>query len=572
MSFTLEPVARVESARAEPVDDDWSNVEQTIVLDESFPEDALAGIEDFSHLEVLYILHRVDPATVERGKRRPRGNPDWPEVGIFAQRAKDRPNRLGSTTCRLVKRDGRRLHVVDLDCIDGTPVVDIKPHLAEFRPHGAYRQSRWAGELMLEYWRSHGEVCPGMVDYDALKAAFSVLAKPAWVKGDSFEIDMDDVGVQRLIDRNPDALTESDFWGYVDTCVPGCIEDFRFLLPPMLRIWEEQIYGVDSAFPYHFVNKLLTIPVLRYGLSEELQEVVFAFMRRAIAARIAAEDSLEVVGKTKTHYWVESFNDFGALSYSFPDLWRMVWSAEQRGHAVALLQYVTSLVYDEDDNPIFAPYTGERGGGPLSVRSVSFDVNGVGWLEANIEFLEKALHTQCLLERMDFLEERYPGDRIAELAAQTRAHIESNRDEVGRRCRELPHAFTAEGVADEDTIADQRTDGTELRSWVKRLDELPASLGALIMGLPKYDEVDGKRAITWMHGETRLVLIEDPDHPWAGTGGAQACLEVPSADFKRMMLAQNEELRLSAVRRHPGRDELYVQAPGIGPILFFSRG
>lgn len=155
--YELESVAHVESARAEPFDDDWSNVAQTIVLDESFSEDALAGIEDFSHLEVLYVLHRVDPATVERGKRRPRGNPDWPEVGIFAQRAKNRPNRLGSTTCRLVKRDDRRLHVVDLDCIDGTPVVDIKPVCEEFLPREVVRQPRWTRDLLRGYWESGTE-------------------------------------------------------------------------------------------------------------------------------------------------------------------------------------------------------------------------------------------------------------------------------------------------------------------------------------------------------------------------------------------------------------------------------
>ncbi|MEZ5144188.1 MAG: TrmO family methyltransferase [Acidimicrobiales bacterium] len=84
--------------------------------------------------------------------RRPRGNEAWPEVGIFAQRAKDRPNRIGVTTCRVVAVDGAVLHVVGLDAVDGTPVLDIKPHMVEFGPRGEVHQPSWATELMRGYW------------------------------------------------------------------------------------------------------------------------------------------------------------------------------------------------------------------------------------------------------------------------------------------------------------------------------------------------------------------------------------------------------------------------------------
>jgi len=152
VSIQVEPVAHVESSRKEMLDDDWNSVESTIVLADDFDEDALQGIEEFSHLEVIFFFDRVDPSKIERGARRPRGNPDWPEVGIFAQRAKNRPNRLGSTVCRLVERDGRRLRVVDLDAIDGTPVLDIKPMIREFLPRETPRQPPWVAELMRGYW------------------------------------------------------------------------------------------------------------------------------------------------------------------------------------------------------------------------------------------------------------------------------------------------------------------------------------------------------------------------------------------------------------------------------------
>jgi len=77
-------------------------------------------------------------------------------VGIFAQRAKDRPNRLGSTVVEILKRDGRVLTVAGLDAVDGTPVLDIKPVMVEFLPRTTLRQPAWSHELMRAYWNSGG--------------------------------------------------------------------------------------------------------------------------------------------------------------------------------------------------------------------------------------------------------------------------------------------------------------------------------------------------------------------------------------------------------------------------------
>ena len=150
--FEIEVIGRVEAARKEAIDDDWGGTESVILLDPRFEEDALAGLESFSHVEVLFVFDRVDPAKVVSGARHPRNHKDWPAVGIFAQRGKNRPNRLGSTICRVVRREGRRLVVAELDAIDGTPVIDLKPVMREFLPREAVRQPEWVGELMQAYW------------------------------------------------------------------------------------------------------------------------------------------------------------------------------------------------------------------------------------------------------------------------------------------------------------------------------------------------------------------------------------------------------------------------------------
>jgi tRNA (adenine37-N6)-methyltransferase len=151
--FTVEPIGVVRSPRTEPIDDDWGDVVATIELDPSVvgPE-SLKGLEEFSHLEVVYLFHLVDPGTYERDARRPRGNPDWPEVGIYAQRAKRRPNRIGVSVCELVKLDDLNLTVRGLDAIDDTPVLDLKPYMTEFAPRIEVRQPQWSRDLMRGYW------------------------------------------------------------------------------------------------------------------------------------------------------------------------------------------------------------------------------------------------------------------------------------------------------------------------------------------------------------------------------------------------------------------------------------
>jgi tRNA (Thr-GGU) A37 N-methylase len=149
----LTPIGTVRSTRTEPGDDGWDAELVRIELDTArFGPEALIGLDAFSHVEVIFLFHRADPAKVETGARHPRGNPDWPRVGIFAQRGKDRPNLLGSTICRVLRVDGTTVHLLGLDAIDGTPVLDLKPWMAGFAPRGMHREPQWAEQLMQGYW------------------------------------------------------------------------------------------------------------------------------------------------------------------------------------------------------------------------------------------------------------------------------------------------------------------------------------------------------------------------------------------------------------------------------------
>ncbi|MBX3411346.1 MAG: SAM-dependent methyltransferase [Pirellulales bacterium] len=148
----LTPIGYVRSSRVDPIDDAWDSVDARIELSPGVDAAALDGLEDYSHVEVIFFFDQVAESAIEHRARHPRGNTDWPRVGIFAQRAKNRPNRLGTTIVELKAREGRVLHVAGLDAIDGTPVLDLKPVMVEFLPRSPVRQPAWTHELMREYW------------------------------------------------------------------------------------------------------------------------------------------------------------------------------------------------------------------------------------------------------------------------------------------------------------------------------------------------------------------------------------------------------------------------------------
>src|ERR1039458_226703 len=98
MEILLKPVAFVKNSRRNLSDDFWGDVISEIELEASIPTESLDGIENFSHIEIIFYVDRADKPV--QFSRHPRGNPSLPVTGIFAQRAKYRPNRLGATIAR----------------------------------------------------------------------------------------------------------------------------------------------------------------------------------------------------------------------------------------------------------------------------------------------------------------------------------------------------------------------------------------------------------------------------------------------------------------------------------------
>lgn len=155
-SLEIKSIATVIGGRVEPADDHWSGT-AIIRLNSDFPAEVVQGIEQFSHLLVVWHFHRASPDDVALHARSPRDNPEWPPSGTFVHRNHRRPNQLAQSFPRLLSVDGLDLHVADLDAIDGSPVFDLAPYFAEMGPRGAVRAPSWPTEMLTRYWAAGAE-------------------------------------------------------------------------------------------------------------------------------------------------------------------------------------------------------------------------------------------------------------------------------------------------------------------------------------------------------------------------------------------------------------------------------
>ncbi|MHB8334110.1 MAG: TrmO family methyltransferase domain-containing protein [Acidimicrobiales bacterium] len=147
MDYSVRAIAYIRNDRSEALDDNWGDVLSTVELAADVPSEALHGLDAFSHVELIFFADWAEDVPPAPWHRHPRGNPNWPDVGVFAQRNKDRPNRLLLTTLPIESLAERSFTVRGLDGIDGTPVLDIKPVFQWSVPRGTLSTPSWSDEL-----------------------------------------------------------------------------------------------------------------------------------------------------------------------------------------------------------------------------------------------------------------------------------------------------------------------------------------------------------------------------------------------------------------------------------------
>lgn len=146
----MHPIGYVKNNVKSKKDTSWGEDVSTIVLSEKYYT-GLKGIEDFSHAIIIYYLDQAIYESEKHLQRKPQNREDMPLVGIFSQRGKDRPNKIGTTSVQIVSADGKSLKVKGLDAIDGTPVLDIKPYYPSYDRKDAH-VPEWVDRLMEHYF------------------------------------------------------------------------------------------------------------------------------------------------------------------------------------------------------------------------------------------------------------------------------------------------------------------------------------------------------------------------------------------------------------------------------------
>ena len=153
MTINLEPIGIVHNERKVIEDDNWGNIISTIKLDQKILDSsALDGLNQFSHVEVIFYMDQVKPEKIIYDARFPRNNPEFGKYGILAQRGKNRPNQIGVSFAEVILANDLTLQVKGLDAIDKTPVLDIKPCFKEFLPRKEIHQPLWSTDLMKNYY------------------------------------------------------------------------------------------------------------------------------------------------------------------------------------------------------------------------------------------------------------------------------------------------------------------------------------------------------------------------------------------------------------------------------------
>ncbi|MFH1757336.1 MAG: tRNA (N6-threonylcarbamoyladenosine(37)-N6)-methyltransferase TrmO [Pseudomonadota bacterium] len=149
--MNIKPIGVIKSTVSEQSDENWGRVVSEIHLDEPF-EPGLQGLGKFSHITVVFFMHQATFNPSTDLIRRPQGRADMPALGIFAQRAKHRPNPIGLTAVELIGIKKNVLIVRGLDAIDGTPVLDIKPYVSAFDRVDQPIIPEWMERLMAGYF------------------------------------------------------------------------------------------------------------------------------------------------------------------------------------------------------------------------------------------------------------------------------------------------------------------------------------------------------------------------------------------------------------------------------------
>ena len=282
-----------------------------------------------------------------------------------------------------------------------------------------------------------------MLGIAGLRRALGRRAPPTEIWQRAF--DYDDGHLHRLVRLDSDA--KADPVDLVDYALDIHYEEVQkdlllWLLPFCLRAWRDDLRGEDASYG-GFVEGLY--PALVDGgildriLDEDQRAAVALFMREAILEEVDDQAGLAFSGMNARPYrWVYALTTYGVLHPDLEQLWTAWWALGTHGRAVAAVQYISCLAYGEQENPVFAPWTRDGGGGPPVLWEFAGHLYTHRWLEPNVRFLASALQPNRVTEVLQRAVAQLATEAERELASQILTGVAARTAVLVHRCEELP--------------------------------------------------------------------------------------------------------------------------------------
>jgi hypothetical protein len=283
-----------------------------------------------------------------------------------------------------------------------------------------------------------------------LSRAFGRVKPPERITQEAFD---ENQHLHRLARLRPGERAQAaDLWSYTQdlrfTHIQGPL--FAYLLPFCLDAWREDLRGAQEGyggFVEHFYAVLADCDVFDQYLTPAQTGAVSSFMRRTILDEIDDARGLSFKGsQTQPYRWIKALTTYGVLLPDLNELWNQWWSLATTGRAIAAVQYLSCLMYRESENPVFAPWTREAGGGSPHLWGFAGHLYTHRWLEQNVVYLKRTLEastTHFVLARATELLTREPEHAVA---SQVLSDFPGCEATLKARCSELPRMLETKGT------------------------------------------------------------------------------------------------------------------------------
>ena len=277
----------------------------------------------------------------------------------------------------------------------------------------------------------------------AVRRALRGTSPPKTITQEAYDFDRGHLARLVRLERDQPGQPD-DLWSYTQDLRYSAIQPelFRYLLPVCLRAWHDDLrgYSAHGGFVEHFYPVLADRHVFDSLLTPEQSAAVARFMRESILAEIDDQRGLAYVGSGSRPYrWIRALTSYGVLVPDVQSLWQPWWSLGTIGRAVAAVQYVSALIYRDDENPIFTPWTRDQGGGPPVLWEFEGLLYSHRWLSPNIAFLRQTLSPPSAIDVLTRAVEQLRDQPEHEPALQILADVPNPTAILASRCEQLPN-------------------------------------------------------------------------------------------------------------------------------------